>query len=149
MSDMAFKDEYINRAEAILAVTNDGCTANVVGVLYHLPSADVVPKSEVEEIIGKFECLLCHATGGRLSKYTYDLRTMETVTTDCINETYNDGFAEGHKECAREIFEEIEKIILDNTYPDFDKAGKPCNVWKPRSGYDALAELKKKYTEEE
>ena len=50
-------------------------------------------------------------------------------------------------EVAKEIFEEIEKIILDNTYPDFDKAGKPCNVWKPHSGYDALAELKKKYTE--
>ena len=39
---MAFDDEYISKKEAILAVTNDGCTANVVDVLYHLPSADVV-----------------------------------------------------------------------------------------------------------
>lgn len=44
---MAFDDEYISRKEAILAVTNDGCTANVVNVLYHLPSADVAPRAEV------------------------------------------------------------------------------------------------------
>ena len=44
---MDFKDEYINKSEAILAVTQDGCTANVVGVLYHLPPADVAPKNEV------------------------------------------------------------------------------------------------------
>lgn len=55
---------------------------------------------------------------------------------------------ETKREVAREIFEEIEKIILENTYPYFTKDGKPCNIWKPQSGYDALAELKKKYTEE-
>ena len=97
-------------------------------------------KTEVEQLIGKLECLLCHATGGRLSKYTYDLRTMETVVTDCINETYNDGFAEGYKECAREIFEEIdvflERFINDPFYSKGDLI------------YD-LAELKKKYTEEQ
>ena len=52
-------------------------------------------------------------------------------------------------EVAREIFEQVEKIILENTYPYFTKDGKPCNIWKPISGYDALAELKKKYTEGE
>lgn len=39
-------DEYISKKEAILAVTHDGCTANVVGVLYHLPPADVAPRAE-------------------------------------------------------------------------------------------------------
>lgn len=34
--------EYIERREAILAVTRDGCTANVVGVLFHMPAADAV-----------------------------------------------------------------------------------------------------------
>ena len=43
---MGFNDEYISKKEAILAVTEDGCTANVVGVLYHLPSADVAPKPQ-------------------------------------------------------------------------------------------------------
>lgn len=40
-------DEYISKKEAILAVTHDGCTANVVGVLYHLPPADVAPRAEL------------------------------------------------------------------------------------------------------
>lgn len=39
---IADKKEYIERGEAILAVTRDGCTANVVGVLFHMPTADVV-----------------------------------------------------------------------------------------------------------
>lgn len=49
---------------------------------------------------------------------------------------------------ALEIFEEIEKVILDNTYPDFDSKHKPVNVWKATTGYDAFYELKKKYTED-
>ena len=56
-----------------------------------------------------------------------------------------ESFAPKH-EVAREILDEVEKIILENTYPYFDKDGKPCNIWKPRSGYDALDELKKKHT---
>ena len=51
-------------------------------------------------------------------------------------------------ELALEIFEEIEKVILDNTYPDFDSKHKPVNVWKATAGYDAFYELKKKYTED-
>lgn len=49
---------------------------------------------------------------------------------------------------AREIFEEIEKIICANTYPDFDANHKPVNIWNACSGYDAIDELKKKYREE-
>ena len=43
------------------------------------------------------------------------------------------------------IFDEVEKIILENTYPYFDKDGKACNIWKAKGGYDALEDLKKKY----
>ena len=50
-------------------------------------------------------------------------------------------------EVAMEVLAEVERIILENTYPYFDKDGKPCIIWKPKEGYDALAELKKKYTE--
>ena len=101
------------------------------------PLPDVVPKSEVEEIVGKFECFLCHVTGSRLSKHTYDLRTMETVATDCINETYNDGYAEGGREVAWEIFEEIEREIDSIRGMNFAMQALD----------DFLAELKKKYTE--
>jgi hypothetical protein len=88
-------------------------------------------REQIEELIYKLECLLCHATGGRLSKHTYDLGTMESVATDCINETYNDGYGEGYKDCANEIFEEIYEDCFDQFgYIDYEK----------------LAELKKKYT---
>ena len=105
---------------------------SVLKIVHEQPTANVVPKSEVDKLIGKFECFLCHVTGSRLSKHTYDLRTMETVANDCINETYNDGYGEGYKECAREIFEEIDKLHIHVS-----------------SIYDAkrYAKLKKKYTE--
>ena len=48
---------------------------------------------------------------------------------------------------VEKIFKEVEKVILDNTYPDFDARHKPVNVWKATTGYDAFYELKKKYTE--
>lgn len=99
------------------------------------PIADVAPKSEVEEIIYKLECLLCHATGSKLSKYTYDLRTMETVVTDYINESYDEGYRDAKSEVAREIFAEIEEIIDRTLCLDIN-------------AYSAYEELKKKYTEE-
>ena len=47
---------------------------------------------------------------------------------------------------VEKIFKEIEKIILDNTYPDFNREHKAVNIWKATTGYDAFYELKKKYT---
>lgn len=56
--------EYIERVEAILAVTRDGCTANVVGTLFHMPAADVVEVRNGEwklehETYGKMRCSAC------------------------------------------------------------------------------------------
>lgn len=78
-------------------------TDDAMAMIEDAPTADVAPRAEVEELIYKLECLLCHATGGKLSKHTYDLKTMETAVTDYINESYSDGMAE----VAKEIFEEI------------------------------------------
>ena len=142
-------DEYIKREDALKAIAYIGTappTDIIPLTLYtaqkkirKIPTADVVAKSEVEKIIGKFECFLCHVTGSRLSKHTYDLRTMETVATDCINETYNDGYGEGYKDCAREIFEEIECFIETSSLCSLDQ----------QEVLDYIAELKKKYTEEQ
>lgn len=80
-----------------------------VADIVRIDTADVVTKSEVEELIYKLECLLCHATGGKLSKYTYDLMTMEAVVTDYIDEAYSEGVENGYKKCSAEIFEKIKK----------------------------------------
>lgn len=103
----------------------------------HFKAADVAPRAEVDELIYKLECLLGHATGGRLSKHTYDLRTMETVVTDYINKSYSDGMAE----VARKIFEEIEDDCL--AYPIQDGH---LTILVDARCYN---KLKKKYTDAE
>ena len=121
------------------------CIDDAIDLVEEAPEADVVPRAEVDKIIGKLECLLCHVTWGRLSKHTYDLRTMETVATNCINETYNDGWGEGYKECAREIFEEIGKILYKHTNIAIKEKSVTCELTIDYIGED-IAELKKKYT---
>ena len=71
-----------------------------------------------------------------------------SATESAYKNGYEKGYADGKVKVAREIFEEIEKVILDNTYPDFNREHKPVNVWKATTGYDAFYELKKKYTGE-
>lgn len=76
-----------------------------------------------------------------------ELVILKSLITQKEEEAYNRGYADAQSE-VNKIFEEIEKIILENTYPYFTKEGKPCNIWKPQSGYDALAELKKKFNKQ-
>lgn len=45
-----------------------------------------VKRKDFEEVVYKLECLLCHVTGGKLSKYTYSLKTMESAATDYMND---------------------------------------------------------------
>lgn len=87
---MDFKDEYINKSEAILAVTRDGCTANVVGVLYHLPPADVVPKIEIDRLQHILD--------------SYALQYGTVMDKHIVIE-------KERAEVAREIFKEIEKYM--------------------------------------
>ena len=57
-----------------------------------------VRRKDYEEMVYKLECLLCHATGGRLSKASYSLRTMEVNVTDyiqrCCDEAVEEALAE-------------------------------------------------------
>ena len=101
------------------------------------PTADVAPRAELDEAVRKLESLLCHATGGKLSYHTYDLRTMESVVTDYINESYAKGYDEGGAELAREIFEEIAQIKKEYASGDID-GNTLCAM---------LHLLEKKYTE--
>ena len=58
--------------------------------------------SDYEEVVYKFECLLCHATGNRISKHTYNLSVMERAVcdhiTDVCNETVQAALEESRKE---------------------------------------------------
>ena len=51
------------------------------------------------------------------------------------------------KETAEKFAKAVSQIICDNTYPYFDKDGKPVNIWKAVVGYDKIDEILKKITE--
>jgi hypothetical protein len=70
-------------------------------------------QAENEELIYKLECLLCHATGGKLSKHTYPLDTMESCVNDTIqdycDEAIEEAKAEAYKECIEKVKEKSKK----------------------------------------
>ena len=68
---MIFEDEYISKKEAIIAVTRDGCTANVVGVLYHLPTADVVAVVRCKDCKHRRTAIRCGLWCGSLGENEY------------------------------------------------------------------------------
>lgn len=45
---------------------------------------------DYEEAVYKLECLLCHATGKKFSKHTYDLSEMEMAVDDYIDDLCNE-----------------------------------------------------------
>lgn len=48
-------------------------------------------------------------------------------------------------EVLKEFAKKIKQTICDNTYPYFDKDGKPCSIWNT-DGFDKIDELLKEYT---
>ena len=69
-------------------------------------------KAEIEELAYKLECLLCHATSGKLSKYTYPLDTMERYVNDTIQEYCEEAQAEAIKEFA----ERLKQVLYNDEY---------------------------------
>jgi hypothetical protein len=60
-------------------------------------------KAEIDELTEKLECLLCHATGSKLSKSTYSLRTMESAVNDEVQECCEEARAEAIKEFVERL----------------------------------------------
>jgi len=134
-------DEYITRNNVISAVcfgcnqefSDEPCEPSQCAIrqsIMALPTADVVPKSEVEDY-----------------KHNWQ-KIHDSYNADCL-EHYN----KGQQDAAREIFEEIEEYAelqieslniaekLDSSGADFFGGGKQAFVLL----LDRLAELKKKY----
>ena len=114
-------DEYIKKSEAIKAIRENPSkmamyTAKAICAIENLPTADVVPKSEVEKL----------------------QKELEIWKQNRFNLFQRLGCYEMAKQkIAREIFEEIEKHIVFNTYGIATISDK------------TFAELEKKYTEGE
>lgn len=63
-------------------------------------------EAENDELVHKLECLLCHSTGGKLSKHIYPLDAMERCVNDTIQEYCEEAQAEAHKEFAEKLCED-------------------------------------------
>ena len=112
---------------------------------YFAPTADVVPKSEVDTLNKQLDELAEEHSDlivekdqlfDEVVRLQAEVDRLQKHNTNVAFKHYDDG----RKDVAREIFEEIEKIL-------------PTNMTVNGTFYriylkDAIAELKKKYTEE-
>ena len=73
---------------------------------------------------------------GNLRASTIDYRNIPYIVADTRADT------------VRKMQERVKQAICDNTYPDFDKNGKPVNIWKATTGYDAIDQIAKEMLEE-
>ena len=123
-------DKFAKRIEVSPAFTNMGYEGQflkniVLDLLNNVPTADVAPKSEVEQLRLENSILSQNA---------------DTAFQDGLNEA-QDLYAEQIKtEVAREIFEEIECMLIRYTLED--RYGEYIST----HSVDEFVELKKKYT---
>lgn len=66
---------------------------------------------------------------------------------DATEQAYKNGYKQGKIDTVKKMQERLKQAICDNTYPDFNKAGKPINVWKATTGYDLIDEIAKEMLE--
>lgn len=68
-------------------------------------------------------------------------------TSDLASDTqkaYKEGYEKARENAVKEFAEKLKQAICDNTYPYFDKNGKPVNIWNT-DGFDNIDELLKEY----
>ena len=76
-----------------------------------------------EELIYKTECLLCHATGNKFSKYTYTIQEMLSFVDDYIQDCCDEAVEETKATAKSEAIKEFAKRLKDN-YCFTDRWGK-------------------------
>ena len=105
--------------------------------IVRIDTADVVPKSEVEELLTRLNNVYVAIDIAEGDVYRLEKENEELKDT---NQHLFEFIAEVKREIARDIFEEIDKILLFGTEHI-------CS--SDYSFYRDYAELKKKYTEEQ
>ncbi len=53
-----------------------------------------VKRKDYEEVVYKLECLLCYATGGKLSKHNYPIKIMEQYVDEYIDDCCDEAIKE-------------------------------------------------------
>ena len=133
-------DEYIKRSEAIKAIENDLPDVvyyrkeDAIACLECLPTADVVPRSEYDNL-----------------KFQFDALDRECDRLEKQESSRYDAIVEAKTELAREIFEEMEISILKEGYIPYTSTDGNLIVIKSKSlcvNPEDWYNFKKRYTEE-
>lgn len=83
-------------------------------------------------------CPYCYRCND-LSKDALNIITEQEKEIERLTEEHN-----RHKVVVKDFAEKLKQVICDNTYPYFDKNGKPVNIWNT-DGFDKIDELLKEY----
>ena len=133
--------------EALTGWETDPLDEEIERAIDNIPTADVVPKSEVERLQAEIE---------RLKKDNEYILMQHRFQRRPGGDCWNDVIEKAKTEVAREIFEEIERRISDLEY-NARTPRKTVSVDELRAQINwvmhevipaTIAELKKKYTEE-
>ena len=142
--DCIDREAAIKSAVGALRVVSHVTAVDIAQALEDLPTADVVPKSEVEKLNKELDNLAEELSDLIVEK---DKLFDEVVRLRTILDEYEEtsGLKQARADIAREIFEDI-----DGKISCFFPASSFVNA--PHTTHyrllDMLAELKKKYTEE-
>ena len=85
----------------------------------------------------------------------YELTTEEIkdlyAERDRLTEENERLIAELAKACKAldEMRDRLKQAVCDNTYPDFNREGKPVNIWKATTGYDLIDQIAKEVINEQ
>lgn len=113
----------------------------------HQEALDLINRyeEELENKSAALGTLLCHATGGKLSKDTYPMGVMERAVTDYIEDCCTEARAEEAKAIAEKLKEYVETNSVQTTF-----FGGKCfidkdtidNLLKERAGEDNADKIK-------
>ena len=78
-------------------------------------------QEECDELAYKLGCLLCHATGGKLSKHTYPLAVMESYVNDTIQDYCEEATEEAYTDFAESLKKDFDNPRIQKFGLDFVK----------------------------
>ena len=84
-------------------------------------------------------------TSTLIEELVKESEALEKVIADLTeeNETLNIRCQTVRVDTVRKMLKMVEQAICDNTYPDFNKKGKPINVWKATTGFEMIDKIAK------
>lgn len=80
---------------------------------------------------------------GLASNFPHHVLTSYALICTRTMEEYDELIADISNEAVKGFAEQVKQTICENTHPDFNREGKPVNVWNAKDGYRAIDNLLK------